>query len=265
MSWGLALSGGAFKGSFQVPVFEGLIAEHGWPSWIGGVSIGAGNGAVLASKEIERPREVWDSIDKVRDAQSGQVDFWNGIYKLKRYRQILGWAGAGDTVIDCSVGMVDLMTGRYESVDLLPLAFDDKLDAVVASGSQPFVHEKAKFKGRWKVDGGLRSIVPRIPRGRAFDTVRVVQLHPWNTPLKPSVEPDVDSSFEQLGRSMDILLHSVRISDERRLRRLARKCRVEVYAPPSWESIGKPFEHSPELRESRYALGEWALNHPIIL
>lgn len=267
MSWALLLSGGAFKGAFQVPVIEGLVMNYGWPDWIGGVSIGAANAALLATKELERIREVWDQIDSIKDAMTPQVDLWNGRWSLKRYRRLLGHAGVDTPQIPCHVGAVDLRTSRYQSIDLGPLSFEDRLDAVMVSSSQPFpIHERHQFRGRPMVDGGVRSQVPRIPRGRkSFDCIRVVSLFPLQARLETEPMDAIDGPFEQGLRSLEILSENVQRSDVQRIKGWARDQRVEWYGPPTRGAIGAPFDHSPQVREQRYQLGEWALANPEVL
>jgi NTE family protein len=62
----LVLQGGGALGAYQVGVFQALDERGFTPNWVGGTSIGAINGALIAGnppeKRLERLRRFWDTV-----------------------------------------------------------------------------------------------------------------------------------------------------------------------------------------------------------
>ena len=62
----LVLQGGGALGSYQAGVYEALVAEGVEPAWVGGISIGAINAALIAgnprARRTERLREFWETV-----------------------------------------------------------------------------------------------------------------------------------------------------------------------------------------------------------
>ncbi|MEA2986821.1 MAG: hypothetical protein QOD94_3075 [Alphaproteobacteria bacterium] len=62
----LVLQGGGALGSYQAGVYQALAEAKLHPDWIGGISIGAINAALIAGnspdKRVERLREFWESV-----------------------------------------------------------------------------------------------------------------------------------------------------------------------------------------------------------
>ena len=62
----LVLQGGGALGAYQVGVFQALDERGFTPNWVGGTSIGAINGALIAGNSPERRgerlRRFWDTV-----------------------------------------------------------------------------------------------------------------------------------------------------------------------------------------------------------
>src|SRR3974377_536020 len=62
----LVLQGGGALGSYQAGAYQALCNFHFDPEWVAGISIGAGNAAVIAGKEpdkrVERLKEFWELV-----------------------------------------------------------------------------------------------------------------------------------------------------------------------------------------------------------
>lgn len=80
ISRALVLSGGGGRGAYQAGVWAWL-QEQGWkPDLISGSSVGAINGAAIASgMPAEQIRELWQSIDQ------GEV------FRRRRWRNLVHW------------------------------------------------------------------------------------------------------------------------------------------------------------------------------
>ena len=60
MKLGIALEGGGAKGAFHIGVVQACMECGLWPpAAIGGTSIGAINGAMLAQGDFHKARELW--------------------------------------------------------------------------------------------------------------------------------------------------------------------------------------------------------------
>lgn len=265
MEYLLLLSGGAAKGAFQVPIVEHLVDKIGYPAHVAGTSIGAGNGAAVASKKIKKLRKLWNLINETSDFQSLNPDLWNGFSSLSRYKNMLIENDMLDIKdIKLTVGIVDLATARHRLIDLNPLNQEDRLDAIIASSTQPLIHERTKFKNRWSVDGGIFAVIPPIPNFERYEEIHVVTCFPINTQREIVNQKQVDSGLSQAFRSIDIMTSIIMSNDIARLKQQATSNKnIYLYAPPTWESIGLPFEASAEIIEARFKLGEKIAQNPI--
>src|SRR5215467_6820864 len=63
---GLVLQGGGALGSYQAGVYEALSTSEYLPDWVGGISIGAVNAAIIAGNapeaRVERLRAFWEGV-----------------------------------------------------------------------------------------------------------------------------------------------------------------------------------------------------------
>ena len=121
----LVLSGGGAKGAFQVGAERYLREIRGY-HWdvISGVSVGALNGTLLAMRDFERLRHLWNTIT-TDDVYDGTKKGWKAIARL-----LLGAKSVYDTAplgrlidreidvskitdVDLRIGAVSLVTGEY--------------------------------------------------------------------------------------------------------------------------------------------------------
>ena len=165
------LSGGASLGAIQVGMIRALYEREVAPDLIVGTSVGALNGAFIASRPpipetAEELAEVW------RDLGRGQV------FPLNPLTGFLGFFGARDhlmsedgvrklienhiefTALEQSpipfhVIATDLLSGRE-----LRLSRGDACDAVLASAAIPGVFAPVEWEGRKLIDGGVSNNAP---------------------------------------------------------------------------------------------------------
>jgi NTE family protein len=165
------LSGGASLGAIQVGMIRALYERGVTPDVIVGTSVGALNGAFIASRPpipgtAEELAEVW------RDLGRGQV------FPLNPLTGFLGFFGARDHLISQDgvrkliedhieftqleeapipfhVIATDLLTGRE-----LRLSHGDSFEAVLASAAIPGVFAPVEWEGRKLIDGGVSNNAP---------------------------------------------------------------------------------------------------------
>jgi NTE family protein len=101
----LVLQGGGALGAYQAGVFEALSAAGIEPSWIGGISIGAINSAIIAGnppeRRLERLRAFWEQVT-ARD--SGWMGVWDGFLADGPMRGWLNQLSAGQIMAEGAPG-----------------------------------------------------------------------------------------------------------------------------------------------------------------
>jgi NTE family protein len=165
------LSGGASLGAIQVGMIRALYERAVTPDLIVGTSVGALNGAFIASRPpipgtAEELAEVW------RDLGRGQV------FPLNPLTGFLGFFGARDHLIS-DQGLRGLVEDNIEftrleeaqipfhviATDLLSgrelrLSHGDSFEAVLASAAIPGVFAPVEWEGRKLIDGGVSNNAP---------------------------------------------------------------------------------------------------------
>jgi len=198
----LVLSGGGAKGAYQVGVLSKWMMEDGRDyDLICGVSVGALNGAVLASARAGDPKAAWLKLDA----------FWRNITtaKVRKPWPVFGAAAAmwKPSVYDSSplaawaykelsaktirasgrqlvVGAVCWETGEYRVADQTS---DDIVSWVLASSAYPVFMSPVKIGDRLWTDGGVREVTPlgaAIKRG-ATEIDVILCDPPKPTPWSP--------------------------------------------------------------------------------
>lgn len=275
--WLLLLSGGAARGAFQVPIIEGLIERLGPPAAVVGTSVGAVHAAAVGTGRACRLRAIWDDIDGARDFQRPNLDMWHGLFHMRPLRALMARHLGGEWLCETRVGTVDLERAQHR---LVPL--NDQHDvagvfqAVIASSSQPGIHERVWFQGAWHVDGGVMHVLP-VPKrdryllvmgGHVITQVHAVTCFPRDPTPSSRDSDQVNEVWEQAGRALDILVTNNSRQDIERLRELGRgpgAAKVTLYAPPSWHAIGAPFDASRATVRRRMHLGDIVLRTPDVL
>ena len=160
MSRALLLSGGAFRGAVQVPVIEELCSRNYYDA-IYGVSVGSINGAMAAQDELDKLREIWDTVDGVGSFLRPKW-YWpfKGYYDMTPLRTKLEKYLSLDRVkIRYRAGVVSGTTGEYFNLKAEDMLLDREYhDAVQASSCQAgimipgtFIHKGKEHLG---YDGG---------------------------------------------------------------------------------------------------------------
>jgi NTE family protein len=171
MSIAFVLSGGASLGAIQVGMLKALASRDIRPDLIVGTSVGAINGAFLASRPFDSETvddlaELWLGIGRAR------------VFPIEPLTGLLGFLGARKNLVPATplrrlvsrhakcdrleelrtplhVIACDVMTGQEVRLDQGPL-----LDAVMASAAIPGVFPPIEWDDRLLIDGGVLNNTP---------------------------------------------------------------------------------------------------------
>ena len=267
MAWGSLYSGGFLFGPVQMAPFRYEFQRRGYPAWSCGTSIGVFHAAMFARGEpgAARCEQEWRGIDELSDVQRLNADFWRGFYSLNPARTMLIKHRAGrDMNHPVYAGMVDVATQEHEL---------ERLDrwhhnAIIASASQPLLHEVTKYKGRYKMDGGAAMVLPPAPPNwwRSVDEVVAVFCSPITNRARIRTQAECNSALEYLQVYLEMAITRTVQDDFRRLLEMSHRAPVTVYAPDSWEQIGRNNDASHAALVNRLdVVGPWMAEHPMRL
>ena len=193
----LVLSGGGGRGAYHVGVLR-FLEEHEWfPDVVVGTSIGAVNGAAIASGHTAYSLwSLWKRL-RTRDVQKANLNPLNGNFlldtsPLRETLQQEGWINfdrinSDEAAVHLRVTATEVNTGHlhvfgnssdlYSSrMQLEPLG----LDHIIASCSIPIIYPATKLHDNLYWDGAT---VANTPLGPAIDAgaeeIVVVIMTPW--------------------------------------------------------------------------------------
>ncbi|MGH2966805.1 MAG: patatin-like phospholipase family protein [Solirubrobacterales bacterium] len=165
------LSGGASLGAIQVGMIRALYERDVTPGLIVGTSVGALNGAFIASRPpspatAEELAEVWRGLGRGQvfplNPLTGFLGFFGARDHLisdQRLRELvtdnIEFARLEEAPIPFHVIATDLLSGRE-----LRLSRGDAFDAVLASAAIPGVFAPVDWEGRKLIDGGVSNNAP---------------------------------------------------------------------------------------------------------
>lgn len=195
----LVLSGGGGRGAYHVGVLR-FLEEHEWfPDVVVGTSIGAVNGAALASGHNAYSLwALWQRL-RTRNVQKPNLNPLNGNFLLDTapLRETLrqeGWINfdrinSPEAAVHLRVTATEVNTGHLHifgnSPDLYPSRLRQEpleLDHIIASCSIPIIYPATQLHGNLYWDGAT---VANTPLGPAIDAgaeeIVVVLMTPWET------------------------------------------------------------------------------------
>lgn len=161
----LVLCGGGAQGAAEIGFYQAMV-EHGIkPDFIIGTSIGAVNGAFIASGlEIEELKELWNGISTQKLYRFNPELLWKGgnassLFKPTGIKQFLKKNLPVDTFeeleIPLKVVATDLQKAGSVYLDEGPL-----LPALMASSAIPVYFPPQNMNGRQLIDGGITNNIP---------------------------------------------------------------------------------------------------------
>jgi NTE family protein len=216
----LVLSGGGAKGAFQVGAEKYLREKLGY-SWdvIGGVSVGALNGTMLAMEKYKRLEAIWRAISS-QSVYSGRINLLT-LWKLYRGAKSLYSNDPLASIVeeeiepekivkDLRIGTVSLNSGRYTVYG----GNDPNIKrAVLASTVVPVIWppQYVSKECQMMVDGSLRRFSP-IGDVLDADPEEVVVINCW--PKHPAALTQPPKNILEIAiRALDISSSGIIYSD----------------------------------------------------
>jgi NTE family protein len=195
----LVLSGGGGRGAYHVGVLR-FLEEHEWfPDIVVGTSIGAVNGAAIASGH--RAHSLWALWQRLRtrDVQKPNINPLSGSFlldtaPLRQTLQEQGWIhferiNSDEAQVHLRVTATEVTTGRLHvfgnSDDVYPSQMRREplgLDHIIASCSIPVIYPTTQLNDSVYWDGAT---VANTPLGPAIDAgaeeIIIVIMTPWES------------------------------------------------------------------------------------
>lgn len=209
-SYGLVLSGGAALGSYQAGAVRALYEAGLNIRCVAGCSIGALNGYLAATREIDRMIALWKNIDQKRliTIQSFTKLFFSGGSSLltdqmqrKLIEESVSLKALQDSGTTYICAAISINTGKLHYFRGNDARTDRELrDFILASAAVPGVFPPVKIGEELYIDGGLVRNTPI----EAIETERV------DTIIAISMEPEYYTE-EQIGNTGQIALRTLSI------------------------------------------------------
>lgn len=259
----LLLSGGAFKGAFQVPIIEKLLQKNTYDD-IYGTSVGAINGVMAAQNDIAILKNIWKGINGTKDFLSHRC-YWpfNGFYSMKPLRKKLKEnLNLGRIKIPINIGVVSGTTGEYFILSSKKMSKTSELcDSVISSSCLAGIMIPETFRHQEKIhlgfDGGYRHIIP-VPN-QDYETLDIISCNPIQ-------ETKLTTKFNNYNL-ISLIIRSIEIFEkglyEKNLETLKKtNClNINLYAPK--KDLGGSFDARHETIINRYIAGEQAYLTPM--
>jgi NTE family protein len=202
----LVLSGGGGRGAYHVGVLN-FLEEHEWyPDIVAGTSIGAVNGAAIASGHNANSLwALWRRL-KTENVQKAGLGALTGNYlldtsPLRQTLQEQGWVhferiNSDEAAVHLRVTATEISSGHLHvfgnSPDIYPSKMQQEaigLDHIIASCSIPIVYPATQLNNNLYWDGAT---VANTPLGPAIDAgaeeIVVVIMTPWEDEDEQKVE-----------------------------------------------------------------------------
>lgn len=242
MTTALVLPGGGGKGAFQAGAEEAL-RRNGY-DWdvILGTSVGALNGAMLATGQPKTLKSVWFTLSEDQVQSGGPsigraiqlaLGWKRSVYDLDPLKELIDEHLADTrTRVPFYAGVVDLVSGDFTFNPTGQLTTD-----VFASATMPLIWEPVE--GRY-VDGGLRDIAP-LRHALSYRPDEIVVL--LNSPLGVTRPYQQDRIWDDAQRTLDLLTDEIYKNDIEGFRRINRL--LNQTEDPLHASDGRAYEHVP--------------------
>jgi predicted acylesterase/phospholipase RssA len=268
----LCLSGGGFKGAFQIPIIEYLVAAYEY-DLILGVSVGSINGVLAAQGDLELMREFWESIDcksplfGVRNFLRWSAYRGRGWFSLAPLVKLLKTHVSLDKLqIPYGCGVVARETSKYYTLLAADMDGDRYLhksiqaSAAIAALMEPVVI-KVDGKSMLMSDGGHRHVLPVPP----YETVHVDAVFCNKITPDRRHRVQVDKMFEAFAWLFDMQVDNYTFSDFRDLEKrcLETGMTATVYSPEN--AHGSLLACDQSTLQARMHEGRKALAQPVLI
>jgi hypothetical protein len=267
------IAGGAFKGAFDIPILEHLVAEHGLPDVIGGVSVGAINGSMTAVGKLETLRKIWEAIDDesfllgVKGFMRPAFFRNKGFYSLKPTQRLLRkHLKAEDLRCLFQPGWTSRNGGFYDQPTFDGTSNTNRLHRhILASAAMTPFHEPwiVRKGGRDHIgtDGGHIHVLPQVP----WDVTNVIAIFHVSPGIEERAISEVNGRMEAIKWAISIQMTAQARADYAELQYWAGHGQnsATVYIPG--ESLGSMFDAKRETIRKRMDIGVEAIDNPVTL
>ena len=193
----LVLSGGGGRGAYHIGVLR-FLEEHEWfPNIVSGTSIGAVNGAALASGHNAHSLwALWKRLETKHVQKphlSLKSSFFLDTQPLRDTLERSGWVNfdrinSEETAVHLRVTATEISSGHLHvfgnSDDVYPSKMEQEsiqLDHIIASCSIPIIYPATKLNGGLYWDGATVANTPLSPAIDAgAEEIIVVLMTPWD-------------------------------------------------------------------------------------
>lgn len=269
----LILSGGGSKGAFQAGVIDQLNHQNWEPDAVAGISVGALNGALVATGKANELVKIWQDLREEQVLKRRKVDrsiksfllhkigigkptlgFFDNSPLKQKLRESIG--RKFEKHFYC--GTVNIETGDFHEHVARPLMVPwNLLDAIIASTAIPVVFDPVRLDGFMHVDGGVRHMNPigRILKDHNPDEIIFI------TTRKFESEDDrrkVDDIVDIAIQTLQIMLDEIFIKDLREFKRINDLVRqADEQGAVLKKKNGEPYKaYKALLYEPQEALGD---------
>ncbi len=260
MTVAFALSGGGNLGPMQSGTILALMEAGITPDLLVGTSVGALNGAFLASRPgVDGARglmEAWSALrrpEAVRlslvTAIEGFLGFRNHLVSDQQLRRLIRkWVEIErieQATVPLAVTATDALTG-----ECVVLTAGDVVDALAASAAIPGLYPPVSIGGRWLVDGSLSANQP-VLQAQALGAEEIYVI----TTTTASRHHPPRGAIALARGSVSLVTSRLARDDVREAERRARRSGGRVWVVPTSEPAApKPFDfrRSASLAEASY-------------
>jgi NTE family protein len=256
------LSGGGNQGVSQVGMLRALLERGILPDVVIGTSVGALNGAVVATDpvlaQVDHLEDVWSNLTSEQVFPGGTLRrAWNllrrddHLISNEGLRTLIDGTGVADSFGDLAVPL-RVVTADLESGAELVFASGDLRLALLASAALPGIYPPIRLDGSVLVDGAIVNLVP-ISHALAGPVDRIFVLDVSD----PMTDRPIRSPF-------DVVVRSMAISRDQRfdleLQWVPPEVELVVLPPPRDDRDFFDFSGGRELMHQALALAHRALD-----
>lgn len=206
----IILGGGGAKGSFQIGVLEEILNQNYEIECVFGTSIGAFNGAFVASNQFEFLKTTWLNFNKNTNFIARPYYINNNfgamlsiLFKSSLYNPNHIWKflnknldtkalKESNTVYGCTIVDVE----KYKLENIILKEQEEKNYSLLIQTSMAFApgHPMNNINGKWYMDGGAIDTIPvesSIPYTTNSDTIFIITCNPIDRKLAKDYKPGV--------------------------------------------------------------------------
>ncbi len=267
----LTLSGGGFKGAFQVPIIKELLKQEQF-DLILGVSVGAINGCLAAQDDLDVLDRFWDQIND-RCGYNGVSGFLSlsahrgkGFFSLRPLEEkVKKFISLDKIKTPFGCGATIREEKRYLNLYSNDMKSDKELhDAIIGSSAIAGLMEPkvAKINGERVTlsDGGHIHVLP-LPTESALEITAIANFPLTN---KKVCTRKVDGLFESISWAFEMSLEASHHLDLEILKGFSNKgASIKIFAPE--KDLGSLIGASKEDIEERMQHGLEMFKKPIFL